>query len=392
MDRLSRVLFLSGALGRGHDTLATACASDLDEAGVASRTVDCLDLMGGRSGRAGSWAFRRLVASPVYDSFHFGLLHGDGRLGAWADRSAAGRIHSRLRQEIDEFDPDVLVPVFATGVTAACEVKRAGRDRSVVVFLSDAVAHRLWVHEDVDTFLVTSALAAASIRRYRPEADVRIVDAPVARSFRAPPPQAAARATLGVPGDAKCVLLMAGAWGIGPLDDIAAALASAGFWVLAVAGTNRRLLGRLRSVAARHRNVIALGYTYEVPALMAASDVVVTTSGATCGEARAVGRGLILLDVIPGHGRENLLHQLELGGAAVAPSTPEGVTRAVTAYLAHPDRWWPASAPTGGAGRFVDAIGAGPSARPEARAAEPEAGTAEPETAAAEPEATVDAR
>ena len=49
---------------------------------------------------------------------------------------------------------------------------------------------------------------------------------------------------------------------------------------------------------------------------MATADVVVALPGAnTCAEARVVGRHLLLLDVMPGHGRDNLLHELELDRA-----------------------------------------------------------------------------
>ena len=339
MSQSKRLLFLSGSLGGGHDALAEACAGVLMGAGVDSRIVDCLALMGNRSGRTGSWMFARLVGSPFYDAFHFGQLHGDGRLGAWADRAAAARIYPRLVAEVDAFEPDVVMPVFATGVGAACRMKREGRCQQVVVFLPDSVAHRLWVHEDVDLYLVTSALGAASVRRYQPESVVRVVDAPVDARFVSPPSQSAARLALGIPAEAHCVLLMAGAWGIGPLDAIAASLGEAGFWVLAVGGTNEALVRRLRAVALRYPSVIPLGYSDRVPELMSACDVVVTTSGATCREARAVGRGLILLDVIPGHGRENLLHQLELGQAAVASAAPAEVTRAVRAFLEDPGLW-----------------------------------------------------
>jgi UDP-N-acetylglucosamine:LPS N-acetylglucosamine transferase len=93
-------------------------------------------------------------------------------------------------------------------------------------------------------------------------------------------------------------------------------LAAAGFHVLAVAGTDRRLHRRLRRLAGD--DVHAFGWTDDVPRLMAAADVVVTTSGDTCREARVVGRPLVILDAVPGHGRENLMHELEVGGAAAA--------------------------------------------------------------------------
>ena len=58
---------------------------------------------------------------------------------------------------------------------------------------------------------------------------------------------------------------------------------------------------------------------------MAAADVVVALPGAnTCAEVRVVGRRLLLLDVMPGHGRDNLLHELELGQAHTCVATPPG--------------------------------------------------------------------
>ena len=65
---------------------------------------------------------------------------------------------------------------------------------------------------------------------------------------------------------------------------------------------------------------------------MAAADLVMALPGAiTCAEARVLGRPLLLLDVMPGHGRDNLLHELELGGAHACVMTPQGVTASVLA-------------------------------------------------------------
>ena len=67
---------------------------------------------------------------------------------------------------------------------------------------------------------------------------------------------------------------------------------------------------------------------------MAAADLVVALPGATtCSEARVVGRPLLLLDVMPGHGRDNLQHELELGGAGVCGATAAGVTASALAML-----------------------------------------------------------
>ncbi len=66
---------------------------------------------------------------------------------------------------------------------------------------------------------------------------------------------------------------------------------------------------------------------------MAAADLVITSSGDTCTEARTVGRPLLLLDVVPGHGRDNLQHELELGDAGVTWPGTADVLRTTLAAL-----------------------------------------------------------
>ncbi len=137
---------------------------------------------------------------------------------------------------------------------------------------------------------------------------------------------------------------MGGGWGLGPLEHAARALADAGVHVLAVAGRNDRLAARLQALARRAPRVHPFGFTERIVELMNACDVVVTLPGATtCAEARVVGRRLVLLDAMPGHGRENLQHELELGGADVCGPRPAELTAGVLEAL---DR--ASSSPTAG--------------------------------------------
>lgn len=336
---LRRALFLSGSLGKGHDVVAEACGAALTDHGVQWRVLDSMALLGGGPSKVGDWVFRQLLSvTAIYDAFHFSQLRDGGLVGRLMERAAIGAMRRALTAEIAEFDPDVIVPVFATGAGAAAELKARGMRVPSVVVMTDAFAHRMWVHENTDLFLVTSPAAAESVRRYRPEARVEVISAPVRPEFLAAPSRDEARAGLGIPPDATCALLMSGAWGLGPLDQSALALARDGIWTLAVAGTNRSMETALRRLAETHREVIPFGYTDRVPELMAAADVVVTSSGDTCREARTLGRPIILLDVVPGHGRENLAHELELGGATACLPTADGIARAVRAFLADPGR------------------------------------------------------
>ncbi len=337
--KLTRALFISGSLGKGHDVLAEACTDALTGHGVECEIVDAMRLLGKGAGAAGDWVFRRLLSiDALYDAFHFSQLRDDGRLARTLDRLAVERMLPHLRVAVDRFQPQLVVSVFATGAGAAAQLKAAGYDIVSVVAMTDSFAHRFWVHERTDLFLVTSAAASESVRRYWPEAAVGVITAPVRPEFYFAPSRPEARERLGVPPDAVCVLLMSGAWGLGPLAPAATELAESGIWVLAVAGTNAVMERKLRDAAAGCSRIIPFGYTDRVPELMAASDVVVTSSGDTCREARTLGRGIVLLDVVPGHGRENLMHELELGGATACMPTPASIARAVRAFVADKDR------------------------------------------------------
>ncbi|MFD4909886.1 glycosyltransferase family protein [Kitasatospora purpeofusca] len=150
---------------------------------------------------------------------------------------------------------------------------------------------------------------------------------------------------------------MSGAWGLGPLARTAAELADAGPHVLAVAGSNTELEHRLRRAAAHRPRLHPFGWTDQVPALMAAADLIVTSSGDTCSEARALGRRLLLLDVVQGHGRDNLQHELELGHADVVSARPTEVLHSALAALTRPEPHpSPGATPDGWRTGFTEAL------------------------------------
>ena len=344
---MRNALLLSGSLGLGHDVMAQACADSLQARGWSTLTLDAMRLLGRTGGPAGEAVFRSMLSVPgLYDAYHFAALRTGNRLALLTDAAARGPMVPRLRRRLDADPADMVISVFATAASAVSRLRALGavndryRDMAHVVFCTDVTPHRLWVHPHTDLYLVTSRAAECAVLRFQPEAQVAVVPAPVRPGFYQPPTQQEARARLGVPASERCVLLMSGAWGLGPLAATASALGRAGLYVLAVAGHNRKLEARLRASAAREPRLRGFGFTDGVAELMAAADLVITSSGDTCAEARVVGRHVLLLDVVPGHGRENLLHELELGDASVTTARPVDVVRGALAALdrAKPNR------------------------------------------------------
>ncbi len=352
---------LSGSIGKGHDSVAEACDAALTSAGMGAEVLDCMSMLGGPGSRLGTSVFRRMISVPaLYDGFHFSYLRNGTRVPRMLARTAVRQVLPGVRDAVAAAGANPLViSVFPTGVSAAAELKRERPELAAVAVCTDASAHRMWVADGTDLYVVCSPLAALTVRRYSPDAAVAVVPPPVRPQFYDAPSKLAARGVLGVAPDARCVLLMAGGWGLGPLDETADALARAGYWVLAVAGGNRRLYGRLREVALRHWRVLPFAMTNRVPELMAAADAVVTSSGQTCHETRVVGRWLVILDVVPGHGRENTLHELEQGGALACSPDAASVEAAVRFIFAeqpeHPP--WPVRSAAEWQKHFFGALG-----------------------------------
>ncbi|HEX4093874.1 MAG TPA: hypothetical protein VHZ33_34590 [Trebonia sp.] len=338
---------LTGPLGLGHEMMARGCGRLLEESGWGVRRLDSMSLLGPWRGGVGERLFKRLVAVPgLYDGLHFAHLRTGSRLADCIDRASNARLVPALRAELDRQPTDLLFSVFATGASAAGRLKAERPGLRTVVLCTDVSVHRIWAAEGTDLFLVTSAAAEASVRRYLPRADIAVVPPPIRPEFYAAPPQRQAREALGVSADAFCALVIDSGWGFGPVLGAVSELADAGVHVLAVAGRDRRIERGLRELAAGRPRITPFGYTDRVPELMAAADVIVALPGAlTCGEARVVGRHLLLLDVMPGHGRDNLQHELELGGADVCVPSLGGVTASVLALRDAAVRPYPSQVP-----------------------------------------------
>ena len=357
-----RSLILSGSIGQGHNSVAEVCAAALAQVPSDAEILDCMEGLGGPGQRVGEFVFRKaLDRAPLYDALHFSQFRTGSRLAGAMERAAAQRLTKALGRRTPS-EGDLLLSVFATGAGAAGRLRQADPRWRTAVFCTDATAHRLWIHSGVERYFVCSSMAAATVRQYEPLADVVELPPPVRPQFFAAPTREVARDNLGVEPGVPLALLMAGGWGLGPQVEVARSLSAHGYLVAAVAGSNPALAARLRHEAldtSQKGAVLPFGYTERVPELMAAADVVITTPGQTCHEARAVGRPLVVMDSVPGHGRENLLLEVMKGGTLACLAQPESVAAAVDAVLdgrLPPAEPWPITSPGEWQAQFLAGI------------------------------------
>ena len=348
------MLVLSGSIGAGHHAAAAAVAEAAGAAWPDAEVVtsDVLAGMGSAAPRAFSGVYATCVrALPwLYGLYYWLLVHvGFFRagtravLGRWSARSIAPLLAAHR--------PDLVVATFPEGVAGLGHLRRAGRlPARAVVVPSDPAPQPLWCDADLDAVLVTTDEAARRVRRSAPGATVHVVRWPVVSAFRPPAPRQrsvdacsqwqegpvveGARARLRV-------LVAAGSLGFGDLPAVVGAVLAADADPVVATG-DPRVRARLDALAAAHPGRLELHRWIDDPAAVTrGADAVVTTGGgASAFEALACARPLLVVDPIPGHGRDNarLLARAGLARHCAGPAELTAALRTLTDPATHAAR------------------------------------------------------
>ncbi|MGV9598087.1 MGDG synthase family glycosyltransferase [Streptosporangium sandarakinum] len=367
------VLILSASMGAGHDAVAAELARRLSAGGVDAEVADVLELLPLRLG-AGlrRWYGWMMRSAPWMYALIYRVFFTPGRtppVSPLTLLAAAG-----LRRLVRRRPPSEVVSTFHLAAQAAGHLRRRGLLRAPsTVLLTDFAAHRLWLHPGNDRYLCPDQATARAVRAAtgRPAA----CHAPVVRpEFHRPGPGAgpdtgstpgpgpddgpglgpgsppdigpgpgsAPDTGLGPspglgpgslpdtgPGTAwlppgarageRLVLVSAGSWGVGEVEETAGVLAGSGRYVpVVLCGRNRELRRRLA------RTAIALGWCDDMPGLMAAAYALVdNAAGLTCREAMAAGVPVLSCRPIPGHGRDGVLAMARAGLSVYVPGPGE---------------------------------------------------------------------
>ncbi|HUB70342.1 MAG TPA: hypothetical protein VL984_07960 [Acidimicrobiales bacterium] len=323
-DEPLRVLIVSATVGAGDAGNARELARRLTVAGHRPFVKDFLEAAPFRIGKGLSkgyeaelrhapWAYE--LVFDVWYWFPF-LLGPLARLLTLFTRKAIVRWACETRA-------DVVVSTYPVATQVLGQLRREAHRRlpvrrkralhvPVVNFITDFGYHPFWAHRWVDLNLAVhpSTVAAVATRTGRPSACC----APLVRPqfARAAAARSAQRERLGLRDDEVAVLISSGSWGLGTVRETFERLATQGapgakLVPVVVCGRNSALLGNLRSLAAAkgYRSIV-LGWTADMPGLMAAADVLVENAGGlTCMEALASGLPVVSFQPIPGHGRKS---------------------------------------------------------------------------------------
>jgi 1,2-diacylglycerol 3-beta-galactosyltransferase len=207
----------------------------------------------------------------------------------------------------------------------------------LVTVITDPVSvHNWWLCPDVDLCLVpTEKVRQKALEAgFTPER-VKVVGIPVELEFLNPSrSQGELRKELGLAENLPTVLVTGGGDGMGNVFPVARAVAQASLDVqlLIVAGRNEKLKARLEEVS-WEVPIRIVGFAENMPALMHATDVIVTKAGpSTISEALVCGLPMLVSGSLRGQEEGNAEWVVESGAGLLTP-TPEKAAAALKELL-----------------------------------------------------------
>jgi processive 1,2-diacylglycerol beta-glucosyltransferase len=350
MKRKPRVLLLSASSGAGHVRAAEALEKAFATRGdCVVEHIDTIQYV--------SKLFQRL-----YDKAYISMVRRAPELmGVLYDRTDQPWQHRRRRLALDRLNtapmirllervqPDLCVAThfLAAEIVAWLIAKRKLRARNAIV-VTDYDVHAMWLCRTVDRYYVAIDEAREYLARIGvPREKLRVTGIPIDPLFARPWDRAETRRGLGLDPAASVVLVSAGGYGIGPVEQLVNdLLALERPWqIVAIAGKAEKVRKRLEEISrgagkltGGGPRLVPVGFTTDMDKYMASADILVGKAGGlTTSEALARALPMALIEPIPGQEERNADHLLEAGAAIRCNNLPAAAWK-ISGLLDDPDR------------------------------------------------------
>jgi 1,2-diacylglycerol 3-beta-galactosyltransferase len=341
-DARKRILILTAEAGFGHRNAALAIEAAMQERyGDSSITTIANPLR-----EAGSPSIFQTMAEERYDTlvqnepilYELGYRLSDGvATTALIEQVASALLHDPLKDLLDRHQPDVVVSTYPLYLEPLNFVfDRAGETLPSVSVVTDLVTvHALWFNPRVDLCVVPTEKARQKALRNSVPADrVHVTGLPVHPCFSAEKrPLTQIRTELGWRMDMPTALIV-GSTRVANIPEIARLIDRSGLKVqlAIVTGGDEDLYAQL-TAETWHGEVHIYGFVKNMPALIHASDLVVTKAGGLIvSETLACGRPLILCSAISGQETGNVEY-VTSGGAGDWAPTPTDTLACLVRWL-----------------------------------------------------------
>src|SRR5436309_3967330 len=342
MKAKPRVLLLSATSGAGHVRAAQA----LEKAFLARG--DCL------VEHIDALRYVSKLCQRVYDKAYISMVRRAPELmGLLYERTDQPWQHLRPLLALDRLNtgtmirllkrvqPDLCVAThFLPAEIIAWLIAKKKLSTHNAIVVTDYDVHAMWLCRTVDRYYVAIEEAAEYLAHIGvPRGKLCVTGIPIDPLFAAPLPRADARKHLGLDAQATVILISAGGYGIGPVEQLVKELLERRPWqIVAIAGKAEKTRKRLDDLAKATSKLpsgaprpCAVGFTSEMDQYMAAAELMVGKAGGlTTSEALARALHMALIEPIPGQEERNADHLLEAGVAIRCNNLPAAAWKIAT--------------------------------------------------------------
>jgi processive 1,2-diacylglycerol beta-glucosyltransferase len=346
---LDRVLILSASAGAGHLRAAQAVERALDAIGGANevRHVDTLDYTNPMFKNLYSKTYIEMVNKTpellgwLYDHLDKPWKHARRRL-------AFEKLNTRpFVKLLKSYRPDIMVcthPLPAEIISWLKAKEKIETKQAIVV--TDFDVHAMWLCRHYEHYFVAIDETRVHLEKLGvPTRKITVSGIPIDPVFAQPKDRAEMRARYGLKPDVTTILVSAGGFGVGPVENLMTALRELKHpaQVVAICGRNEALKARLDALAADRATdgpltILPVGFTDAMDEYMAASDLLLGKAGGlTTSESLARGLAFVIVNPIPGQEERNSDHLLE-EGVAIRCNNPPALAYKIDRLLDDPAR------------------------------------------------------
>jgi processive 1,2-diacylglycerol beta-glucosyltransferase len=331
MPEHSTLLILHCPAGGGHRAAAEALAERAAARGVRAQVLDALAW-------APAWFARlyvqtHLEASARVPQLYGGAYFATNHRSSWGPVEALGQPVERwlggtMVGDLARLRPTAIIATHFFPIRNLLRAREAGRLQAPLIeVVTDYAAHAVWAQPGLAAYCAAPGRACADLVRHGIDArSVRPTGIPVRDGFL----QARTR-TPGTQHGPLRVLITSGGFGVGPVARVVRSFAGTrGIELTVVCGNNPQQERHVRQLCrALGLRAEVLGFERDMPARMAAADLVVSKPGGlTVSECAAAGRPMLFVGGVPG--QETLNQQFVIERGAGLASCADEVASAAT--------------------------------------------------------------
>lgn len=330
----NKVLVLSVSAGSGHTRAAQAIEQALNQEQAACdvRHIDALKYTNKVFHNLYSEAYIEMVnKAPDVLGWLYDRLDRPWR--SQRLRLAFDKLNTRpFVKMLEEYDPDIAICTHFLPAEIISWLKAKRRlSCAQAIVVTDLDVHAMWLCRHYEQYFVALEETRVHLEWLGiAGAKISVSGIPIDPVFAMPKEKLAMRRKHGLDLDKTTILVSAGGFGVGPIQNLIASAAEVRHptRLLVICGHNRELKSRLDKLAAAFSSnrtfaIKTFGYTREMDELMGASDMLLgKPGGLTTAEGLSRGLVIVIVNPIPGQEERNADHLLEEGVAIRCNNLP----------------------------------------------------------------------